>query len=127
MTSTIKEHLIAAHTPGPWQGCLHLRDQADATCGCGYRGGIWSTTSDTMICEMGAGTGPGADMIPVGDRATQIADHWLITSAPDLLDALRSIPNRDDQANAEGFSEAMDDWWKETAMPAIAKAEGRHS
>ena len=107
-----------AHTPGPWQGCLHLRSNADETCGCGYRGGIWSRTADVMVCEIGGPVGhEGDDMIPRSDRPTQIADHWLIAAAPDMLAALRAVVGHDHSASGK---DAL-------ARAAIAKATGRDS
>lgn len=109
---------MADHTPGPWQGCLHLRSDADEKCGCGYRGGIWSLTAEVQICEMAAGRNPGDDMIPVSDRATQIADHWLIAAAPDLYEAAKFAWKRLDVTGDD--CDAAD-----KLFAALMKAEGR--
>jgi len=106
MASTIKEHLIAA-AEATWRVREVRKFHADDEHTTLEALEIWS--EDDLICE----------------DVDNEANARLIAAAPEMLGALRSIPDRADQVNAEAFSEAMDDWWKETALPALAKAEGR--
>ncbi len=60
-------------TPGPYHPCVHLRSkEGDENCSCGYRGGVWSTTTDEILFEMG-GTAEqdGTKMVPEPDRDTR--------------------------------------------------------
>lgn len=116
----------APWTAGPWQGCAHLRGDADKTCGCGYRGGIWSTTADVMVCEIGGPLGQeGDDMVPRSDRPTQIADHWLIAAAPDMAEALEAIVDCYGVGwkTADKFVEEVHDFMM-AARAALSKAKG---
>ncbi len=89
----------AKHTELPWSLCHHLQSpEKDASCGCGYRGGIWGGegSSEILVCEMrNCDLHEGHDMVPVGDRATQLANAALIVTAvndrPALLARIASL------------------------------------
>ncbi len=81
----------AAFTPGPWHLCHHLRSlEDDAACPCGYRGGIWGSDEEHIICEMGGADHPGEEGLSPAryDRQTELANARLIAAAPDAMAAL---------------------------------------
>lgn len=82
----IKE-LLAKATPGPWKECFHLKSiEHDQTCGCGYRGGIWSKHTDQLLLEMDIDRSVlGSEMIPVPERETTIANAKFIAAAPTII------------------------------------------
>jgi hypothetical protein len=73
--------LAEGATPGPWTRCFHLQSaENDASCPCGYRGGIWSGDGSLIVCEMGGdsggeGIGPPA---PRAERSAELANAALI-------------------------------------------------
>jgi hypothetical protein len=81
---------MAEHTPTPWDLCRHLESaEKDTACKCGYRGGIWGDAGELLVCEMrNCDLHEGHDMIPVGDRATQLANAAFIVKAVNSHDAL---------------------------------------
>lgn len=101
MTSTIKEHLIAAYTPGPWGVKFDEFDNA------------WHVTPDGLepptfgewapVCVLGA------------YEDNEEANARLIAAAPDLLGALLAWRNPD----------VSDEEANRLTAAAIAKAEGR--
>ena len=74
---------MTEHSATPWQLCHHLESaEKDASCKCGYRGGIWGEGGELLVCEMrNCDQHEGHDMTPVGDRATQLANAALIVKA----------------------------------------------
>lgn len=71
-------------TPGPWKLCHHLRRGGDATCTCGYRGGVWSGDGEAILLEMGGSPERNGDkVLPERSRAEQLADAEFIANAPD--------------------------------------------
>lgn len=74
-------------TPGPWNVCPHL-ETPPVDCPCGYEGGIWASSTDEIICEMGP-HGEGSDMLPRPNASTQRANARLIRAAPDMLAELQ--------------------------------------
>jgi hypothetical protein len=84
------------HTPGPWHRCFHLESaENDASCSCGYRGGIWGPDEEHTICEMGSTLIKGEEGLcpPRYPRDVELANGRLIAAAPDLLEALRLAEN----------------------------------
>lgn len=85
------------HTTTPWQLCHHLQSaEKDASCPCGYRGGIWGDDGELLVCEMrNCDLHEGHDMTPVGDRATQLANATFIVKAVNaheaMIEALKDI------------------------------------
>lgn len=81
---------MAEHSATPWQLCHHLQStEKDASCKCGYRGGIWGDGGEMLVCEMrNCNLHEGHDMTPVGDRATQLANAAFIVKAVNAHDAL---------------------------------------
>jgi hypothetical protein len=74
---------MTEHTPTPWVLCHHLQSpEKDASCKCGYRGGIWGGSGEVLVCEMGTcNCYEGHDMIDVGNRSTQLANAAFIVKA----------------------------------------------
>lgn len=81
---------MAEHTTTPWQLCHHLQsDEKDASCKCGYRGGIWGGDGEVLVCEMGnCNRHEGHDMVDTGDRPTQLANAAFIVKAVNNHEAL---------------------------------------
>lgn len=70
------------------------------------------------------------DDTPLGQSslAEFIADQHACRKAAEALvqsmrEALEALPDRTDQPHAEAFAEAVDDWWKETVLPALSRSE----
>lgn len=81
-------------TPGPWKLCHHLQSpEKDVSCPCGYRGGIWGSDGEHIVCEMGSQPIPGQEGMepPRYARSVELANARLIAAAPDLLGALKFI------------------------------------
>ncbi len=77
-------------TPGPWRLCFHLRSaENDASCPCGYRGGVWGPDGERIVCEMGADKDPLAP--PRYERAIELANARLIAAAPTMFEALPDL------------------------------------
>lgn len=85
------------HTPTPWVLCHHLKShEHDASCGCGYRGSVWSADGQYIVVEMGSS--PDSDgegkiqghMMPQADRSTQLADAAFIVTAVNAYDTLKA-------------------------------------
>jgi hypothetical protein len=104
---------MAEHTPTPWQLCHHLQSaEKDASCPCGYRGGIWGDGGELLVCEMrNCNLHEGHDMTPVGDRATQLANAAFIVKAVNnhfaLVKRLASL-EQDLRVYAGGLKEGDD-------------------
>ena len=80
--------LAKAATRGPWKLCHHLRD--DATCPCGYRGGVWSGDGERLLFEMG-GTPEedGTMMTPTPSPEQRRADAaFIVACSPERITAL---------------------------------------
>ena len=78
----------AAFTPGPWHLCHHLESaEKDASCPCGYRGGIWGSDGEHVVCEMGSTLVVGEEGLcpPRYPRPVELANARLIATAPELL------------------------------------------
>lgn len=117
------------HTPGPWHLCHHLESaEKDASCPCGYRGGIWGSDEEHVVCEMGSADIAGEEGLspPRYPRAVELANARLIAAAPDLLEALRLVLPAAEHAYHTGAFADIDggDWWSRIlqAREAIAKA-----
>lgn len=88
---------LAAATPGPWVPCHHLKNaecDADCPCPCGYRGGIFGSDQEHMVCEIGSTITPGEEGLetPRYSRPVEIANAHLIFNAPsDLTYTLEHI------------------------------------
>lgn len=81
----------AAFTPGPWHLCHHLESaEKDASCPCGYRGGIWGSDGEHVVCEMGSTLVVGEEGLcpPRYPRPVELANARLIATAPDMLAVL---------------------------------------
>jgi hypothetical protein len=128
---------MSTHTSGPWVLCFHLESaENDASCPCGYRGGIWGADQERMICEMGSTVTPGQEgMEPARyDRATELCNARLIAAAPTMLDALRAADEalaqitafEDDARHIMGNTNfKIVKLRRQEVRDAIAKAEGR--
>ena len=82
--STIRlKQLAEAATPGPYKACFHLESKEnDESCPCGYRGGVWSTKADAIICEMGGSKNEMGDLVdPQGDREQIRKDGQYLAAA----------------------------------------------
>jgi hypothetical protein len=81
---------MSEHTPTPWNLCHHLESaEKDASCQCGYRGGIWGNKGELLVCEMrNCDLHEGHDMIRVGSRAEQLANAAFIVKAVNNYEAL---------------------------------------
>lgn len=86
------EKLADEATPGEWKRCHHLMGpEQDASCPCGYRGGIWSEDKDCIILEMGGPTTPGEEGLdaPRLPRPEELANAAFIAAAnPATIKAL---------------------------------------
>jgi hypothetical protein len=117
------------HSRTPFGFCHHLRSaEADASCSCGYRGGIWSRPDDRIVFEMGQTPcivdGKPEKMLPEADRLTQIADaHFIVracNSYDELLAALKAVArviNDLGRINRNGLTHQL-------VLDVIEKAEG---
>ena len=116
---------MSKHTDGPWILCHHLEsEEKDKSCRCGYRGGIFGSDGEHMVCEMGSTTIKGEEglEVPRYERAVEIANAHLITAAPDMYEALGNLlielQEQDDYRESNYV-------WVSSAMDALAKAEGK--
>ena len=100
-------------TAGPW---MLSRCKTDATIRVvtAYPNASRCTVADTGPI----GYGTGADW-----RADEegMANARLIAAAPDLYEALRSVPKDD---LSEGYTDRLIEWWHGPARAALAKARG---
>lgn len=111
------------HTPGPWALCHHLQSpEKDASCGCGYRGGIWGSDGEHIVCEMGSTETAGQEGMspPRYERPVELANARLIAAAPEMLGMLYRLR---DYANEQEISSA--DFPRIEVEAIIDKAEGR--
>ena len=116
-----------AHTPGPWRLCFHLESpENDASCPCGYRGGIWSGDGESLVCEMG-GTPDcyGEQVYPQPDRQTTLVNARLISAAPQLLQATKFLVEFIEANDELDVFQVEDVLEYQAAKSAIAKAEGK--
>lgn len=116
------------HTPGPWRPCFHLRSaENDASCPCGFRGSIWGSDGEHVVCEIGSTLVPGEEALcpPRYDRPTELANARLIAAAPDLLEALIRLKHWAEVAATKMLD--SDNWPANLALDkaeeAIVKAE----
>lgn len=118
---------MTQHTPGPWHLCRHLQSiEKDRECPCGYRGGIWGSDEEHIVCEMGSTEIKGEEGLcpPRYPREVELANARLIAAAPDLLAAVTQfLKAHDDEYDGEGMSFEM---WEalEKLRAARALAEG---
>lgn len=107
------EARCAAATEGPWVECRHLESvEADAACGCGYRGGIFGLEFDPsyMVCEMGSTLIPGEEGLeaPRYPRPLEIANARFIaharTDVPKLLAEIRRLKAQLASAGKDGIA-----------------------
>jgi hypothetical protein len=112
----------AAFTPGPWRLCHHLQSaEKDAECPCGYRGGIWGSDEEHVVCEMGSTEHVGEEGLcpPRYPRPVELANARLIAAAPELLEALSDMLFEDsDKSEGDRLITRI------KARAAIAKATG---
>jgi len=116
----------AKHMKGPWGLCFHLQsEQNDKKCSCGYRGSVWTSDGNHIICEMGESLDPQTGELwhePL-PRDEQIKLAHLIAAAPDLLEALKSavewIEEECEIVIGSAEEHCLNDY-----CAAIAKAEG---
>jgi hypothetical protein len=119
------------HTPGPWHLCAHLEDHDK--CSCGYRGGIWGSDREHIICEMGSVATLDQEGLepPRYPREVEFANARLIAAAPTLLDT-----ERQNLATMQVTRQRLREWGKSTAeldiaisqtAEVIANAEARPS
>jgi hypothetical protein len=101
---------VNEHTPGPWE-LDRCREQGREVWQIGAREG--DTAVVTVSGYTGCINGPGLRHM---DTAENDANARLIASAPDLLEALKSLSH-------DGFGRVLGDW--PAIEAAIAKAEGR--
>lgn len=64
--------------------------------------------------------------IILGEKNEKAKKAALISSAPDMFEALNNFPDDFDFANADDFRKAVNQWWDEKALPAIERAEGKN-
>jgi len=119
--------MSGAHTSGPWLLCHHLKSKEhDESCKCGYRGSVWGSDGEHIVCEMGATHTPGQEGLspPDYERSVVLANARLIAAAPELLEALQTLlrvwPNTD---KIPGWCERWSDA-QISGQLAIAKATG---
>lgn len=67
----------------------------------------------------------GFDSLGVKHGVLKASDARLIAAAPELLEALESVPADADFGCAEDFRAALERWWSSVASPAISKATGQ--
>lgn len=92
-------------TNGPWELCHHLKSaESDRSCPCGYRGSIWGSDGNHVVCEMGVYAIPGEEGMQPDryDRATEIANAQLIVKAPDMATLLRGLADVNMQTRDDG-------------------------
>lgn len=88
------EKLLEAITPGPWEGCYHLRNKTnDEACGCGYRGSIWGGDQSGVICEMGSTVIKDEEGLepPRYERTQELANAKFISVSRELMPKLLAI------------------------------------
>jgi hypothetical protein len=127
------------HTKTPWSPCYHLRSpDHDKSCGCGYRGSIWS--GETIVLEMGASPDHDPDGKIMGqmaqaDRPTQLADAAFILRAVNSHDALfEALTRLVAEAKLDGLDKragwdawiSMADEALSAASVGLARAERAH-
>lgn len=84
----------------PWTLCHHLQSaEKDASCMCGYRGGIGGGDGKGLICEMGSTEIKGEESLtlPRYAREQELANARLISVAPELLEAMIEFVERVDK------------------------------
>jgi hypothetical protein len=98
---------MSKHTEGPWK-----------VCGCGHCGLVWAADEETLIHD-----NPDGNDVQIPDEEHLQANANLISSAPDLLEALQDLMDEQNGPplirDAPQWEAAMD-----KARAAIAKAEG---
>lgn len=87
---------MTGHTPTPWDLCHHLQSaEKDASCKCGYRGGIWGGDGEVLVLEMGnCNRHEGHDMVDTGDRPTQLANAAFVVKAVNNHDLMMAALER---------------------------------
>lgn len=93
------------HTPGPWELDYDKGSTRD----------ILSPKHGGICTVRRAGR---------HDNDTFLANARLIAAAPEMSDALKAFPAECDYPSAEGYRTACLDWFRNSALPALNKAEG---
>jgi len=88
----------------PWKMCHHLQSpEKDASCPCGYRGGIWGVEGETMVLEMGSTVTEGHESltIPRYKREIEIQNAHFIIEASEVLSECGLTPRELLEQNRE--------------------------
>lgn len=82
-------------TPGPLYLCHHLAsEESDASCHCGYRGGIFTADGGQMVCEMGSTQIVGEEGLeaPRMPRKRELATaQFFAHASPDVLALIAEV------------------------------------
>lgn len=99
------------HTPGPWM----------------FRHDVRSGDNGIYADGTGIFAEVFADIRRAGENARDEAgaNARLMAAAPDMLAAGKLCPDRADFGTANAYADAVDAWWRNEMLPAIAKAESR--
>ena len=115
------EAIASKATDAPWEGCYHLRSmECDASCKCGYRGGIWGD-GEFMVCEMGSTPMKGYEGLEPRryKRESELNNAAFISMARNNFDKLLAVAKA---VKELPFGESLALPWCLESFPRLKKA-----